>query len=795
MQHRSLLLFWRFEACSTAAAGTTIACQSCEKAAAVDNRWASFSLLSFVLLVAAFVATHEGVPDPVPATAPQELFSADRALAHLNAFATAPHPIGSAEHDRVRDDLVAQFTALGLTPQVQKATGVTARYRVGGTVENIVARLKGTGGSSDAVALAAHYDSVPAGPGAGDDGAGVAAILETLRALNAGPPLRNDVLFVITDGEEDGLLGASAFVAENPAAQDVRVIVNFEARGNAGASQMFETSTGNGRLVQAWANAAPHPNGSSLTYEVYKYMPNDTDMTVFKRAGDAGLNFAFIGHWEAYHTPLDNPQLIDRGSLQQHGENALALARGFGNADLAQLQDRDAVYFSLPGDLFARYSTRFVWPLTILAGILLLAVIFYANGAWQTSPLRILLSFLLHIGILILLLLVGFGFATGVRWLHLHVLADGPLDQNLLYVLGLFALLLAVLALLWQLFRRWISAPAYFLGGALLLFLLAAATSRWLPGGSYEFVWPLLAALLATLLAAFRQSSRPVFGAAVLALLSAPALLLFVPLLRGFYEALGFTRIGAPLVSFMFGLLFVLLFPFLEPALEAGRRVFALAALAAALIFCGVAAATTQYSTAHPKPSLLAYALDADTGKAVWTSSVSRIDPWTAQYLGNAPTRGKLTDFFPVWYPIEFLQHEAPEIALQPPQAELLDKSDDGSTRTLHLRVTSPRHARTIHIGVAQGQVLSASANGRDLGKPSEARWDATGPWSFDYCNPGDSIDLLLRVQGVAPVTLVLVDRSSGLPTIPGANLRPRPADSMPIHSGDQTMVRRSFVF
>jgi hypothetical protein len=372
----------------------------------VENRWSGWVILVFVLVVAGVCAAREGTPDPVAAIASQEVFSADRALVYLNAFATAPHPIGSAEHDRVRDYLVSQLTGLGLAPEVQRATGVTPRYEVAGTVENIVGRLKGTSGAPDAVALVAHYDSVPAGPGAGDDGAGVAALLETLRALRAGPPLRNDILFVITDGEEDGLLGASAFVAENASAKDVRVVVNFEARGNAGESQMFETSVGNGRLVQIFAQAAPHPSGSSLTYEIYKHMPNDTDMTVFKKAGAAGLNFAFIGHWEAYHTPLDNPQMLDRGSLQQHGESALSLARSLGNTDLTQLEDRDSVYFSLPGSLFVHYSSRFLWPLVLLSGVLLFGAIFYANGAWQTSLLSIFGSFFIHIVLLLVLLLI-----------------------------------------------------------------------------------------------------------------------------------------------------------------------------------------------------------------------------------------------------------------------------------------------------------------------------------------------------------------------------------------------------
>jgi hypothetical protein len=193
---------------------------------------------------------------------------------------------------------------------------------------------------------------------------------------------------------------------------------------------------------------------------------------------------------------------------------------------------------------------------------------------------------------------------------------------------------------------------------------------------------------------------------------------------------------------------------------------------------------------------LFSYALDADTGKALWASSTNCIDSWTAQYLGASPTRGKLPDFVPDWYPIDFLQHEAPAITLAPPQAEMLEDSTDGATRTLGLHITTPRHARTLHVGLARTEVLSASVNGHDLGKPSEARRRQPGHWGFDYANPPDEgFDLQLRVQASGPVTIVLVDRSSGLPTIPGANFPPRPSDSMPIHSGDQTMVRRSFVF
>src|SRR5262249_39801996 len=220
-------------------------------------------IVLFLIAVAAGSIYLERLPEPIPASGPADQFSAERALVHLNAFAKAPHPLGSAEHDRARDYLVAQLSALGLTPEIQKATGTVPRYQAAGSVENIMARLKGTSGANDAVALVSLYDSVPAGPGAGDDGSGVAAILEAMRALKTGAQPTNDIVVLLTDGEEAGLLGAAAFMAEHPWTKDVRVAVNLEARGNAGASQLFETSQDNGRLLDIFAQAAPHPIGTS----------------------------------------------------------------------------------------------------------------------------------------------------------------------------------------------------------------------------------------------------------------------------------------------------------------------------------------------------------------------------------------------------------------------------------------------------------------------------------------------------------------------------------------------------
>jgi Zn-dependent M28 family amino/carboxypeptidase len=297
-------------------------------------------------------------------------------MQHLRVISRSPRPIGSTEHKLVRDYILKELTALGLTPDIQKTTvGVPGRGNVvvAGTVENIIATLKGTG-AGKAVLIVGHYDSAPTSPGASDDGSAVVAMLETLRALKAGAALMNDVIFLFTDGEEVGLLGAKAFVDEEPAAKRIGLVLNLEARGYGGPSVMFETSEGNGRLISEFARAVSSPIANSLSYEIYKRLPNDTDFTVFKGAGLEGLNFAYLKGINYYHNRLDSIEQIDEGSLQHQGSYALALARHFGNLDLSSIKENNAVYFNVLSSILIRYDAVWVMPLALLVALLFAVV-------------------------------------------------------------------------------------------------------------------------------------------------------------------------------------------------------------------------------------------------------------------------------------------------------------------------------------------------------------------------------------------------------------------------------------
>jgi Peptidase family M28 len=336
-------------------------------------------------------------PDPVAAGAPGVEFSAERAMTTVRAIAQRPHPVGSVDHDRVRDYILAEFTRLGVTPGRQAGIG---SYRRTGKAENIVARLPGTANTRP-VMLAAHYDSTRRGPGAGDDAHGVAVLLETLRALRESAPLRNDVIFLVTDGEEDGMLGAALFMRDHPWHAEPGVVLNFEARGTGGAATMFETSTPNEWMVRALRTAVPAANATSFAYEVYRRMPNDTDLSVFKRNGLAGMNFAFIEHPEWYHRPQDDPAHLDLRSVQEQGNYALALARLFGAHDLNQPQSGDAVYFPTRLTPLIIYSTAWVQP---LAWLIAVGLVMAALAGWRRRMRGFWFGFVLAIPAILLLM-------------------------------------------------------------------------------------------------------------------------------------------------------------------------------------------------------------------------------------------------------------------------------------------------------------------------------------------------------------------------------------------------------
>src|SRR5919201_550953 len=333
--------------------------------------------VALVLICAAGVRYATHVPAVVPASAPATQFSAERAMRHVRAIAQRPRPMGSEDAHTVGAYVLQTLISLGTASSIQEATSVGSRHAVAGRVHNIVGRIQGLSPDAPVVLLVAHYDGVAAGPAAGDDGSGSAVLLETMRALTSGPPLRHNVVALFTDGEEAGLLGAAAFVRARE--MPIGVMLNFEARGTSGPSLMFETGPGNLDVVRVLRRVArTNARATSLSTTVYRKLPNDTDLSEFALLGVPAMNFAFIGGVNRYHTTEDDVAHLDPRSVQAHGNQALALARAFANGPMPRPRTSDAVFFDLPLIGLVLYAQ--IWALLLALVALALVIIAIARA-------------------------------------------------------------------------------------------------------------------------------------------------------------------------------------------------------------------------------------------------------------------------------------------------------------------------------------------------------------------------------------------------------------------------------
>ncbi len=438
-------------------------------------------------------------PRPVGEEAPDREFSSARAMRHLRVIAAEPHPLGSAANAKVCEYLADELRRLGFQVEVQEAGHSPTRAPLQPDrneppimMANIIARLPGRR-PGPAVALACHYDSAPLAPGAGDDGAAVAAILETARAVQSGPRLENDLVILITDGEEAGFLGAREFVEKHPLARRIGVIFNYDGRGRCGPSILMETSAHNGCLIREFARVAPYRLGATLAYEAYKHLPNFTDMTAFRAHGLAGLNFCISNGLAFYHQPTDSLQNADEATIQQIGANALALARHFGNLDLTDLHEEDRIFFNPCGLFLLHYPKSLNQPLAIavIAAVIAGIIFLVKRGDVGIGGLfaGIGASLVTAFCALAVVLAVSTGMLQGAR--HYAALVNGDLANGDLFLAGCSALAVAAGTACTALFRRQLSLASLGTGGLMIWLALTGAVCAVIPAGCYQFVWPL----------------------------------------------------------------------------------------------------------------------------------------------------------------------------------------------------------------------------------------------------------------------------------------------------------------
>src|SRR5215208_1192958 len=744
---------------------------------AAKHRWIGVVVALVLGAFAAISLLALEPPEPLPGSAQASEFSAERAFSHVEQVAERPHPVGSTANAEVRDYLVGQLEDLGLRPTVQEAT--SARTKEGtasiARVHNIHAQIPGSSPTGHVV-LVAHYDSVPRGPGAADDGAGVAAILEIARAITSGSQPRNDIDIVFTDAEEPWLLGAQAFVRDGRLDPRRSVVLNLEARGTSGPALMFQSSSDNASVIPALASVQ-RPITSSGWEACYQLLPGDTDFTVFRNAGFAGMNFAFFDRSARYHTPEDSPANLDHASLQHMGSTVLATARHFAGQDLVAPRGGSLTYFTVLGEL-VHYPQGLAVPLAVLAAVVFAATLLY--GRRRGVRIRAVgLAAASFLALLVVTMALGIGTWQMLRLLNpgYGSFHTGDTYRPEWYAAGLLALT-AALTVAWYLMMRRRRAPEELILATWAWFVvLAILTAAFVPWAAYLFTWtPLVGSLF--LAAALRWGGEePTWRYLALSAAAVPAVALLVPLVD-LLLSIGLAFASGPM--FMAVLVLVTVLPVMD--LLALRRAWlvpvAIAVVGLALVTAGLRIDT--FDDEHPRQTRLVYALDADQEQAWWLSADPDPAPWTDRYVDTE--RVQDDDLFPdspsLSLSSRYYSGPASVARIEPPDVTVRRSERNDETRELRLRITPAEASRlALYADTRSHTVTAATVDGINVEEVPGQRED-TDPsrWGFVFHGvPPEGIEVTLEVRGEGPLPLRVIGYRDGLPQVP--ELTPRPDD------------------
>lgn len=748
-----------------------------------ERRWASLAMA--IGVIALLVAGWRGALRLSPSGQGSDDggLSLQRMLEHVGRVAAEPRPIGTLAHDRVRDYIIEQLRELGLEPEVQRATAVVGREPLVyvAEVENIVARIEGSAAGDPAVLVASHYDSALTSPGAGDDGAGVAVMLELARMLRDRPQPGNAVILLFSDGEERGLLGARAFAQSHPWAKQVGAAINLEARGSGGRPVLIELGGAASRLLALLeGSSAPVMLGSYVT-DGYRRSGNDTDFSVFRQAGWPGYNVAFFGDPASYHTALDTVERLDPATLAAHASVAMRLTRALIGTSLPSLAaEEDVVYAAGPAGHVISHPRSWALPLALLAlasccvfgwlarrqvrlrGVVVAAVVLLASSATAIAAVALANEFIVSA--------IG---AAQVRW-----------EEGDAFLVSALLLAAAVAVAGASLASRWCQRHELAAGFAALLAALAVVVSWALPSAILLVVIPAFAA--AAVLASDLRWPRA--SRAIRVLLSLPAAILWG-------EAAALLAIGlglrAQAMLSLLGALAALLFVSILPEVLAALRWRAAAALlAASVAACVMGWMGAGADADHPATDHLVLAVDRDAGAARWATFDRQVDAWTGQRVTPAQP-ANLQSFFG--------GRTTPALtaaATVPGWESSRVERTIGEAGALGLRLLPAAGVTTVRLDVySSATVSAASVAGQALPVPPPSIDSNVSRLSLIYLHPpsaGAAISLTLSEP--AEVTVVLVDIRQGALT---GLVPPRPPGLIPGSRWptDAALIRRSVRF
>lgn len=583
-------------------------------------------------------------------------FSINNALSHLKEISKEPHHTGTEAHKTVQDYIVSELQKLGLDPTIQTQTIVNKKWFAGTTVENIIVKINGSE-DGKSLLLLSHYDSSPhSALGASDAGSGVVTILEGLRAFLAKKKEpKNDIIILISDAEELGLLGAKAFVEYHPWAKDVGLVLNFEARGSGGPSFMLlETNGKNSKMISEFLKADPtHPAANSLLYSIYKKLPNDTDLTVFREIGDInGFNFAFIDDHFDYHTVQDSYERLDRTTLAHQADYLMNSLNYFSDSDIENLQsDIDLIYVNFPFIRILTYPYSWVMPLYIIAGIILLLLLLFGIVLNKIQPKKLLAGFIPST-----LSIVLCGGVSYLLWKLILLIHPSYNDMLQGFTYNGYWYIAAFVSL-----NSWICFFIYkkFTQKNTITNLLIAPITLWMIinffiqgdfKGAGFFIIPVFIAEIILAVSIFLKPIDKNYSI-FFGLVSIPTIYIFAPLIKLFPVGLGLKAI------FISGILLALVFGLLLPVLNSSnaRNTFTKLAGVLTVIFFSIATMYSGFDIDNRKPNSLVYVQNTLDSTSYWGTYNTVLDAYVSQKIGednpsikikNAETKSKYNSKF-----------------------------------------------------------------------------------------------------------------------------------------------------
>ncbi|AWA31385.1 peptidase M28 [Flavobacterium magnum] len=713
---------------------------------------------------------------------PLSEFSAPRALRIVSEISEKPHYTGSANHEAVAQYLVQELKNLGLDTELQEGYSLTEWGSLTKS-KNIIATIKGTG-TGKSLLLLSHYDSAPhtKSHGAADDASGVATILEGVRAfLYTRTPHANDIIILFTDAEELGLNGAALFVQKHPLAKKVGVVINFEARGTSGPAYMLmEVNQGNAEMLRHFSESqVDFPACNSLMYSIYKMLPNDTDLTVFREnAGIQGFNFAFIDDHFNYHTQQDDLAHLNAASLAHQGSYLLPLMKHLSNADLTSLDTtEDSVYFNVPYG-FIHYPFSWNFPLFIIASLLFCGLVFVGFGKRILNGKDMVRGFL----VFLIAILVA-GAVAFLGWQGVIAAYPGYTDIQQGFTYNghdyIAAFLLAGLAIALFCYRR--SVPEmqmmnYAVTPIAIWILISGLVAWFLPGAGF-FIIPTLAALFGFTYFIITQRTSLLLNL----LLTIPALVLIVPFLVALPVGLGLKMLYGVVV------LSVLLFGLMLPVLGtlAGKSRWAIVMLLAAAGFLVHAHLQSGFGPGRARPNSLLYYYDAEQQKAYWTTYDKTPDEWTKRYLGASPKKAASLNRNTLFskYASDFSwSAEAPRKDLILPRIDFVRDTAIGNFRYFDIRIAPGRNVNRYDIFAGEKmKFYNLKANGISHLNQKGSLYRRNGKRILSYYVVDNApLELQFAINRNDIFDMSLLESSFDLLDNPLFSIAKRPASTMP---------------